>query len=421
MRFGIHTLDDYQVRGKTVLCRVDMNQPVDKATDSLKSVQRIAACAPTVRELSDKGARVVLLAHQGSDIEYKNFYCTRPHARVLSELLGREVRWIEDVCGPTAREAIAAMEDGDIILLDNVRFCSEEQTLFEMKLQLTHEQQAKTQVVTKLAPLADLYVCDAFAAAHRDQPTLCGFEQVLPSAMGRLFEREYCVISELMEKPEHPCVFVLGGSKISDAFMMMATVLKSGAADTVLTGGLVGQILLASQGRRIGSGTMGFIEKSGYAEFIEKAKDIYAEYADRIILPEDLAQVVDGRREEAMIGSVPEDFDAVDIGSCTAQMYRNILLGARTVFANGPVGVFEAAESEYGTKTLFEALAETGAYTVVGGGDSVTAAKKYGVTDRLGYICTGGGALIRFLTGEELPVVRALRYAAGKFPAEAKA
>ncbi len=419
MRFGIHTLDEFDVRGKTVLCRVDMNQPVDRATDTLKSVQRITACAPTVKELSDKGAKVVLLAHQGSDIEYKNFYCTRPHAKVLTELLGREVKWIEDVCGPAAREAIRAMKDGEIILLDNVRFCSEEQTLFEMKLQLTHEQQAQTQVVTKLAPLADLYVCDAFAAAHRDQPTLCGFEQVLPSAMGRLFEREYCVVSELMEKPEHPCVFVLGGSKISDAFMMMETVLSSGAADTVLTGGLVGEILLASQGKEIGSGTLGFIQKSGYADFIEKAKGIYEKYADRIVLPEDLAQVVNGARDEAMAGAIPADFNAVDIGSATAQLYREIILRAKTVFANGPVGVFEEAPSEYGTKVLFEAMADTEGYTVVGGGDSVTAAKKYGVTERLGYICTGGGALIRFLTGEELPVVKALRFAAKKFPLEA--
>ncbi len=415
MRFGIHTLDEFDVRGKTVLCRVDMNQPVDKATDTLKSIQRITACAPTVKELSDRGAKVVLLAHQGSDIEYKNFYCTRPHAKVLTELLGREVKWIEDVCGPTARAAIKAMKDGEIILLDNVRFCSEEQTLFEMKLQLTHEQQAQTQVVTKLAPLADLYVCDAFAAAHRDQPTLCGFEQVLPSAMGRLFEREYCVVSELMEKPEHPCVFVLGGSKISDAFMMMETVLSSGAADTVLTGGLVGEILLAAKGLEIGKGTLDFILKSGYGEYIEKAKGIYEKYADRIVLPEDLAQVVDGVRQEAIAGAIPADFNAVDIGSRTAAKYRECILAAKTVFANGPVGVFEVAESELGTKALFEAMADTEGYTVVGGGDSVTAAKKYGVTDRLGYICTGGGALIRFLTGEELPVVKALRFAAKKF------
>lgn len=421
MRFGIYTLDDFDVKGKTVLCRVDMNQPVDRASDSLKSIQRITACAPTLKELSDKGARVVVMAHQGSDIEYKNFYNTRPHARVLSELLGCEVKWIEDVCGPTARDAIRNMKDGEIILLDNVRFCSEEQTLFELNLKLTHEQQAHTQVVEKLAPLGDLYVCDAFAAAHRDQPTLCGFEQVLPSAMGRLFEREYCVVSELMEKPEHPCTFVLGGSKISDAFMMMETVLASGAADKVLTGGLVGQILLASQGKEIGSGTRGFIEKSGYGEFIEKAKGIYEKYADRIVLPIDLAQVVSGARAEAEIGAVPADFDALDIGEKTAKTYREIILASKTVFANGPVGVFEKRESALGTEALFHALADTEGYTVVGGGDSVTAAKQFGVTGQLGYICTGGGALIRFLTGEELPVVKALRHAAKAFPQEEKA
>jgi phosphoglycerate kinase len=213
MRFGINTLDAFDVKGKTVLCRVDINQPVDREKGTLKSTARIEACVPTIRELSDRGARLALLAHQGSDIEYNNFYTTQPHAVVLSKLLGKEVRFIEDVCGPTAREAIKALKDGEIILLDNVRFCAEEQTLFEMKLQLSHAQQAKTQVVSKLAPLADLYVCDAFAAAHRDQPSLCGFEQVLPSMMGRLFEQEYVVISELMEQPQHPCVFVLGGPR----------------------------------------------------------------------------------------------------------------------------------------------------------------------------------------------------------------
>ena len=236
--------------------------------------------------------------------------------------------------------------------------------------------------------------------------------------MGRLFEREYCVVSELMEAPAHPCTFVLGGSKISDAFMMMETVLGSGAADTILTGGLVGQILLASQGVEIGSGTLGFIEKSGYAEFIEKAKGFYSRYADKIVLPVDLAQVVDGVRVEAKAGEIPADFDAMDIGSETAEKYRQIILNSKTVFANGPVGVFEKAESELGTRVLFTAMAETEGYTVVGGGDSVTAAAKYGVTDKLGYICTGGGALIRFLTGEELPVVKALRHAAKAFPAE---
>ncbi len=418
MRFGICTLDEFQLAGKTVLCRVDMNQPVNRATGTLNSTARIAACAPTIQELSDKGAKVVVLAHQGSDIEYKNFYTTEPHARVLAQLLQRQVQWIDDVCGPAAREKIAALQNGEILLLDNVRFVSEEQTLFELKLTLSHAQQADTLLVRKLAPLADLYVCDAFAAAHRDQPSLCGFEQVLPSAMGRLFEREYCVISELMSKPAQPCVFVLGGAKISDAFMMMRTVLDSGTADRVLTGGLVANILLAARGDEIGKGSLDFIYKSQYGAYIEVARELYEAYSDRIVLPRDLAYVEDGIRRECTVGAVPAAISAVDIGAQTAEEYCSILENAATVFVNGPMGVFERPESELGTKAVFEMLGATRAYTVVGGGDSVTAAAKYNITDKLGYVCTGGGALIRFLTGEELPVVKALRHAAATFGSE---
>ena len=415
MKFGIHTIDEFELAGKTVLCRVDMNQPVDRATDTLKSTQRIEACAPTVKELADKGAKVVLMCHQGSDIEYENFYCTRPHAKVLSSLINKEVKWIDDVCGPAAREAIKALKDGEILLLDNVRYISEEQTLFEMKLNLSHEEQAKTLVVEKLAPLGDLYVNDAFAASHRDQPTLCGFEQVLPSAMGRLFEKEYVVISELMESPEKPCVFVLGGSKISDAFIMMETVLGKGSADMVLTGGLVGNILLHAVGKPIGSKSVDFIYAKNYEEYIPKAKALYDKYADKIVLPEDLAGVTDGVREEYTLDEVPEDLSAIDIGSKTIALYEKTIAEAKTVFVNGPMGVFEQEPSEAGTKAVFEALASTEAYTVVGGGDSVTASRKYKVADQIGYVCTGGGALIRFLTGEELPVVKALRHAAEVF------
>ena len=413
MRFGIHTIDDYQIAGKTILCRIDINQPVDRATSTLKSTARIKACVPTLRELTDAGAKLVLLAHQGSDIEYENFYTTAPHAKVLTELLGKEVKFIEDVCGPTARAAIAALQDGEIILLDNVRFCSEEQTLFELKLQLTHEQQAQTEVVKKLAPLADLYICDAFAAAHRDQPTLCGFEMVLPSAMGRLFEQEYVVISELMAAPARPCVFILGGAKVADAFLMMETVLTSGAADNVLAGGLVGQILLLAKGAKIGQGSVDFIKKKGYYDFVEKSRSLLAKYGDKIMLPTDIAYLNDsGARTECKIGEVPESISAMDIGTKTAKAFVDAILSAKTAFANGPMGVFEQQPTECGTKAVWEALGATSAHTVIGGGDSITAAQKYNVMDKLSYVCTGGGALIRFLTGEELPVVKALRTAA---------
>ncbi len=415
MKYGIRSLDDFEVKGKTVLCRIDINQPVDRATATLKSTARIRACVPTLKELVEKGAKLVLMAHQGSDIEYQNFYTLEPHSKVLSELLGQEVRFVPDVCGPTAIEAIKSLGEGEVLLLENVRYMSEEQTLFELKLKLTHEQQAQTVLVQKLAPLGDLYVCDAFAAAHRDQPSLCGFEQVLPSAMGRLFEKEYCVVSDLMEAPAHPCTFILGGAKISDAFLMLRTVLENGAADHVLTGGLVANIMLAAAGANIGAGSLAFIEKQGYTSYIEVAKELLGQYADRIVLPVDLAQVENGARVEYKLADVPADAGLTDIGSESAALYREIILNSKTVFANGPMGIFEADLTELGTRVVWETLGETAGYTVIGGGDSITAAAKYDVTDKLDYICTGGGALIRFISGEELPVVKALRHAATAF------
>ncbi|GHV95477.1 phosphoglycerate kinase [Spirochaetia bacterium] len=410
MRFGINTLDDIEVKDKTVLCRIDINQPVDRATGNLKDTTRIEACIPTLKELCEKGAKLVLMAHQGSDIEYKNFWTTEPHSKVLAKLLGREVKFIDDVCGPAARDAIRALKSGEILLLDNVRFVSEEQTLFETKLLLSHEDQAKTLLVRKLAPLGDVYVCDAFAASHRDQPSLCGFEQLLPSAMGRLFEEEFCVISGIMEKPERPCVFVLGGAKINDAFLMMTAVLGGGVADQVLTGGLVGEVLLWADGKDIGEPARAFIKKEGYEGLVETAKELLAKYRDKITMPADFAAVEGGKRTEFALGKIPAASLVLDIGTETAKQYQGIIRSAKTVFVNGPMGVFEEPATEAGTKMVWDALGDTAAYTVIGGGDSITATKKYGKTGDINYICTGGGALIRFLTGEELPVVKALRH-----------
>ena len=412
MKFGINTIEDFDLRGKTVLCRVDINQPVDRNTGQLKSTARIRACIPTIKEISESGARLVLMAHQGSDIEYHNYYTTRPHAAVISELIDKDVNFIEDVCGPAAQEAVRTLQPGEILLLDNVRFMAEEQTLFERTLKLSHEEQAETLLVRKLAPLGDVYVCDAFAAAHRDQPSLCGFEQVMPSAMGRLFEKEYSVLSHLMEKPETPCVFVLGGAKVADAFMMMESVLKEGVADHILTGGLVCNIILASQAVDIGKASLNFIQKAGYGEYIEKAGILYEVYGDRIVLPVDFAYTRNGRRYEADLGNMPQEFPVTDIGEKTIKIYQDMILSAGTVFVNGPMGIFEEAETEDGTKGVWDALGDTNAYTVVGGGDSITATTKYDKTDDISYICTGGGALIRFLSGKELPVVKALRFAA---------
>ena len=410
MQFGIKTLDDYQLEGKTVLTRVDINQPIDHATGTLKDITRVKACIPTLRELSDKGAKVVVMAHQGSDIEYQNFYTTKPHSKVLAELLGKPVKFIDDVCGPTAREMIKELKNGEILLLDNVRYVAEEQTLFEMNLKLTHEEQAKTLLIEKLAPLGDIYVNDAFAAAHRDQPSLCGFEQVLPSAMGRLFEQEYTVISNLIENPERPSVFVLGGAKISDAFLMMDSVLSKGTADNILTGGLVSHVLLWAADKSISQSSKDFLVKKGFDKLVDTAKELLDKYSDKIILPTDVAYVKDGVRYDCTLEDLPNDESAVDIGPETAKLYQEKIRGAKHIFVNGPMGVFEEEPSEYGTKAIWDALGDTEGYSVIGGGDSITATNKYGKEDDIDYICTAGGALIRFLTGEELPVVTALKH-----------
>lgn len=412
MKFGIKTLDDVDFKGKTVLLRVDINEPIDKSTDLLKDITRIVACIPTIKELSDGGAKLVILAHQGSDIEHKNFYTTKPHSKILEQLLNKKVDFIEDICGPYAIDKIKSLQNGEILLLDNVRFLAEEQTLWELNLKLSHEQQAKTLLVRKLAPLADLYICDAFAAAHRDQPSLCGFSQVLPSAMGRLFEKEYCVISNLMENPNRKCIFVLGGAKISDAFLMMKTVLNNGVADEILTGGLVSNILLWANGTNIGDRSKDFIIKQGYESMVDIAKGLLQTFADKIILPIDLASIKDDKRLEYDINLLPNDEMLIDIGSKTANCYDQKIKTAKTVFVNGPMGVFENPLSEDGTKIVWNALKQTKSYTVIGGGDSITATNKYNATDKIDYICTGGGALIRFLTGEQLPVVKALIYGA---------
>ena len=419
MKYGINTLDDFAWGGKTVLCRVDINAPLDKETGGLRDITRLKGCAPTVRELAEAGARVVLLAHQGGDLEYHNYASTEPHAAVMSGLVGRPVGFVDDVCGPAARDAVAGLADGEILLLDNVRFCGEELTLFETKLNLSPQDQAKTLVVRKLAPLADLYVCDAFAAAHRSQPTLVGFEQLLPSAMGRLFEREYENLARLREEPARPCVFVLGGTKIQEAFPMMAAALRDGVVDTVLTAGLVANVMLAARGVDIGAPSMEFIRASQLERFVDESKTILAEHGDKVVLPVDLAYVRDGAREEIDVVNLPVDEQLVDLGAATVTRYRHVIAAAGTVFVNGPAGVFEQPATEYGTKQLWEAMAETQGFSALGGGDSVAAMNRFGLGGRFDYVCTAGGAMVQFLSGKPMPVIEALKASAERCPAAA--
>ena len=411
MKYGIKTLDDIDFKSRTVLARLDLNSPYDAENNRLKDVTRIEAAMPTIREISGKGARLVLLTHQGGDLEYENYISTRLHSEVLSGFLKKEVAFIDDVCGPAARAAIKGLSRGEVLLLDNVRYMAEEMTLFERKLKLTPQQQAKTIVVRKLTPLVDIYVCDAFAAAHRDQPTLVGFSQLLPSAMGRLFEKEYGVLSKIVTAPDHPAVFLLGGAKIEDAFDMMPRVLSEGIADKILSAGLLGQLFIMASGIDIGSKSAEVIYAKKLDEYMDQAKDILAGFGQKIVIPVDLAYSEDGRKEIDTT-DLPSKRAIADIGSRTIGMYTDIIAGAKTIFINGPAGVFERPETEKGTRELLTYISGADIFSVIGGGDSILAVNKFGIADGFSYICTGGGAMVRFLSGEELPVVKALKEAA---------
>jgi len=414
MKYGINTLDDFNFSSKIVLCRLDINSPYDRKKDTLKDINRIKAAIPTIGELSSNGAKLVLLAHQGSDLEYHNYISTRMHSKEISKLLGKNVQFIDDICGPAAREAIKKLESGKILLLDNVRYMAEEMTIFETKLKLTPEEQAKTIVVSKLSPIADIYVCDAFAAAHRSQPTLVGFEELLPSAMGRLFEKEYSILSRIMVFPEKPCIFLLGGAKIEDAFLMMPEVLGKGIADRILCAGLLAQVFMLASGVDIGAPSKELIYKKKLELYISKAEDILSNHRDKIIMPVDYAYS-NSTRVEIDTTSLPTENLISDIGRKTISVYKAEISKAKTVFVNGPPGIFEEPDSELGTKELLSYIASTDSFSVIGGGDSVAAASKYRLTEKFSYVCTGGGAMVRFLSGEELPVAKALKKSAEKF------
>lgn len=413
---GIFTLDDVDVGGKTVLARFDMNSPLDPSTKLPRDITRIQYSLPTLEELSTKGAKTIILIHQGGDPEYHNYGSTEPHARIIGELLGRNILYVDDVCGEAAREKIKNLQNGEILMLENVRFLAEELNLFENKLKLTPEEQTQTLLVRKLAPLADLYVSDAFAASHRSQPSLVAFEELLPSAIGRLFEKELASLNRILQNPERPCIFVLGGAKIEDAFMMMTKVLKEQLVDAVLTTGLVSNVMTMAREIALGGPSEEIIKKRNLLGLVETAREFLAAFGDKIMLPVDFAYPLDGKRHEIDVHQLPAEHPLLDIGSKTVGQYAKRIAEAKVIFFNGPAGVFEKEETEYGTKMIMTAIARSDAFSAVGGGESISAVNKYHLGAQISYISTGGGALIRFLSGEELPVIKALKKSAQRFP-----
>ena len=410
----IPTLDDLDVQGRVVLLRVDINSPIDRTTGKINDDNRLNMSLPTIADLADAGARVVIIAHQGDTLDYHNLVSMDEHAEILSEKLGRDVDFIDDVAGPAARAAIQALGDGEILLLDNIRFLTEEVSTFESAVKLTPAEMTNTYLVRNLAPLVDVYVNDAFAAAHRNAPSMVAFQELLPTAGGRLLIDEVTALSGLASDPKRPCVFLLGGLKISDAFSMMEKVLADGTADRILTTGITANVMLIARGVDLGEPTAAFIDDRSLDAFIPRAAELLEVYGDCIEVPTDLAFNEDGERREIAVAELPTDHLLIDVGSETVAAYEAVIADAATLFVNGPAGVYESAAGEYGTRSLWEAVAASTGYSVIGGGDTVASARRFVDPGDIGFISTGGGALIRFLSGQPLPLIEAMEKAAAR-------
>jgi phosphoglycerate kinase len=411
---GIKSLYDCEVKGKRVLLRLDINSPIDPVTKRIINENRLDKSVPTLRWLLDHGARVAIIAHQGDTLDYQNLIPLSEHAEKLSAKLGTHIAYIDDVCGPAAQARVMELKDGEAVILGNLRYLGEEMSTFENSVKLTAAEMTHTYLVRSLSPLFDLYVNDAFSAAHRNAPSMVAFQQVLPSAAGPLFFGEISALHRIMREPVHPSVFLLGGAKISDAFGMMGQVLGNGSADTILTCGVTGEVFLVASGLALGKNTDAFLASHGLLPFIDQAKELLAKYQEKILMPSDLACIEDGKRKEVPLSALPLDVDFVDIGEETISRYENTIRNCGMVFVNGPAGIYEQALASEGTRRLWKAVEETKGFSVIGGGDSVTAATKFTDLRKIGYVCTAGGAMVRFLSGKELPLVEAMLLAKGK-------
>jgi phosphoglycerate kinase len=259
----------------------------------------------------------------------------------------------------------------------------------------------------------DLYVNDAFAAAHRNAPSLVGFEEVLPAAGGRLLMDEVNTLSAVADHPDRPCLFALGGLKISDAFAMMGKVLQDGTADSIITSGVTANVFLWASGVDLGEPSKRFIVDRSLDSFLPRAEEWLGRYHDRIHLPTDVAFAgEDGSREEVDVTGLPVGKLLVDIGSATVARYAELITGAATIFVNGPAGVYESPAGEYGTRHLWEAVAAASGRSVIGGGDTVASARRFVDLNDISFVSTGGGALVRFLSGQPLPMLEAMERAA---------
>jgi phosphoglycerate kinase len=385
---------DAEVAGQRVLVRVDFNVPMEDGR--IADDTRIRASLPTIRDLLDRDAAVILVSHLGRPKGKPDPRVSlRPVAVRLGELLGKDVAFPDDAVGPSAKAAAAALRPGQTLLLENARFEA-------------GEEKNDPTLARALAGLADLYVDDAFGAAHRAHASTVGVAELLPAYAGYLMQSELDALRRLVEAPQRPYVAIIGGAKVSDKLAVIDNLAKR--VDAMVVGGGMANTFLIAKGKRVG-------RSLAEPDFVAQAQSVLAETARRhcdVLLPDDvvIAPSLDGGGTTTSVDEIPEDQAIYDIGPETARRYAECIFGARTIFWNGPMGVFERPAFAAGTIAVAEAVAASGAFSVVGGGDSVAAIERAGVADRISHVSTGGGASLEFVEGRVLPGVAALERSA---------
>ena len=399
------TIDDFDFKGKTVFLRVDMNCPIDPETLEISGTKRIEETVETIDSLNN--AKIVIASHQGR-VGNKDYTGMENHAKVLEKMLGRNVIYVSDVMGAAAQDQIKKLDDGEILLLDNLRLCAEENYEF------SGSDAAKTIMVRRLSKLLDFCVLDSFPSAHRAHPSIVGFPYTLPSCAGRLVEKEVKKLDEIMSITKAPHVLVLGGKKVEDRLEAIRLLIENGRADHVLLTGLIANVFLRAQGRIRSS-----LRIKREDEIVAKAHTLIGKFPDVFSTPVDVAIEQNGKRVELDIRQLNKDDEIYDLGPKTIEHYGKIISGAGTVFISGPAGFFEKENFGYGTKALLENVANSMATTIVSGGHLTSALKKFGLAEKITHTSTAGGALVRYLTGTKLPMIQALEESAEKYRSKA--
>lgn len=395
------TLEDLALEGKRAFLRVDINTPIHPETGKLMEQERLEEAAMTIGDLS--GAAVVVASHQGR-VGRSDYVGLGPHAKALEKILGKKVKFVEDVMGPAALDQIDSLKSGEVLMLDNLRFAAEENQEYKPT------DAEKTILVSRLSKHVDISVLDAFSTAHRASPTIVGFAGLVPTCAGRVVGKELRKLDRISAVEKAPYVTVLGGAKVGDRLEAIDALIANNRADKVLLCGLVGMVFLKAAGKLKGD-----LGVDGEQKFVQKAKQLIEEEPDRYGIPVDLGVKDGDRRRDVDVADVPAGVRAMDIGEKTVERYARHIKGAGTVFMSGPPGAFEWDEFSTGTESLLRAMASSLGTTIISGGHLSTALRKYRIHDEIDHVSTAGGALVQYLAGKRLPLIDALERAADKW------